>query len=100
MPNPLITAIAQNKETFKESRVYLLSMLKKEQIIEMEQKASEPQCLPYYINFLEHKGIDINEAVIYFKLELPTMSYWELLKITVVNTFRKLENGDTNFIPY
>lgn len=100
MANALITAIAQNKVTFNEARIFLLNELKKEQILEMEQKASETQCLPYYINFLEYKGIDINEAVIFFKLELPTMKYWELLKITVVNTFRKLENGDTNFIPY
>lgn len=100
MPNNIITAIAQNKETFRESREFFLTILKKEQIIEMEQKSTEAQCLPYYINFLEYKGIDINEAVIFFKLELPSMKYWELLKITVVNTFRKLENGDINFIPY
>lgn len=100
MPNPIITAISQNTETFKEARLYLLQLMEKQTLIDLEQKSSESQCLPYYINFLESKGIDIMEAVIYFKLELPTKPFWELLRITVVNTFRKLENGDTNFIPY
>lgn len=100
MPNQIITAIAQNTETFKECRLYLLTKLKKETIIEMEQKSTDNQCLPYYIDFLEYKGIDVNEAVIYFKLELPTIGFWELLKITVVNTFKKLEIGDINFIPF
>lgn len=100
MANNIITAIAQNKETFKEARIYLSMLIGKDKVIELEQKSNDSTCLPYYINFLESKGIDMNEAVIYFKFELPTLGYWELLKITVVNTFRKLENGDTNFIPY
>jgi hypothetical protein len=101
MANILVTALAQNITTFTEARTFLFYALgnSRDKVIQLEN-ASVDTCIPYYIAFIESKGININEAINCFAYDVPNSKYWELLKITVVNTFRKIENNDYNFIPF
>lgn len=101
MSNLLVTALAQNVETFKDARLYLYRFFNnsKEKVLQLENTNIDT-CVPYYINYIESRDIDFQEAMNYFVYETPGSSYWELVKITIVNTFRKLENKDLNFIPY
>jgi len=101
MANVLVTALAQNPNTFKEARTFLFYKLgnSREKVLQLED-ASIDVCIPYYLSYIESKDININEAVNCFAFDVPNCSYWELLKITIVNTFRKIENNDLNFIPF
>lgn len=98
MPNVLVEAIAQNKETFADCRLYLYELFNKNRdtVLKLENTSID-SCIPYYISYLEHKGINIQEAMTFFVWDYPDTKYYELLKITIVNTFRKLENKDLNF---
>lgn len=101
MPNNLVVALAQNKATFDNCRLYLFDLLgkNKEKVIALENGGIDIT-IPYYISYIESKGIDFNEAVVFFKYSYPDYSYWELIKVSIVNTFRKMENNDLNFVPY
>ncbi len=101
MPNPIVTAISQNKKTFDECRIFLYYKLEnsKEKVIQLEN-SSEASCIPYYISYLESKDINIQTAMAFFTWDFPDADYWSLLKLTIVNTFRKLENNDLNFNPF
>ena len=98
MSNVLVEAIAQNKETFADCRLYLYELFNKnrELVLKLEGSSIE-SCLPYYISYLEYKGINMQEAISHFTWDFPDTKYYDLLKITIVNSFRKLENNDLNF---
>lgn len=100
MPNELAIALSQNKETFAECRGYLAKVLNsKEKVVQLEN-ASIEVALPYYIAYIEAKGVDFKEAINYFAFSHTDLKYWSLLKVAVVNTFRKLENKDYNYTPF
>jgi hypothetical protein len=100
MPNSLITAIAQNTKTFSGSRIYFFKLLgSKEKVLELENARIEI-VLPYYIQYLESKDINMLEAMNYYTFSFSGEGFYDLLVITIVGCFRKLENNDLNFIPY
>ena len=101
MANPLCEALQKSKETFKESRIFIETQygLKKEDVLALEN-AKPSRIIPLYIKFIEYKGINMLEALIYFNYAMSHPSYENLLNATIVNTFRKIENNDYNFIPY
>lgn len=101
MYNDLITAISQNKETFKDCRIYLYELFgnDRDKVINLEKQNIE-YVLPYYIKYIESKGVDMMEAMNHFAYEVPNTPYYSLLKITIVNVFRKIENKDLTFIPF
>jgi hypothetical protein len=100
MPNELCIAISQNKETFSECRIFLAKAFNsKDKVLELENAANEV-ALPYYIAYIEAKGIDFVEALTYFRFYNPDLKYSKLVIATVVNTFRKLEAKDLDFIPF
>ena len=101
MPNNLCVALAQNKTTFDNCRLFLFNLLGKDKhkVIELENSSIEV-CIPYYIAYLEYKGIDFLTAINFFHYEYPTLTYYDLQKVAIINTFRKVENNDYNFIPF
>lgn len=101
MPNALCLAVSQNENTFKECRIFMFNMLKsdKAMVLKLEDAPVEI-LLPYYVAFIESKGVNVQEAINCFNYEVPNSSYWDLLRITIVNVFRKLENNDYNYIPF
>lgn len=100
MSSTLVTAIAQNQKTFSDSRIYFFKLLgTKEKVLELENARIEI-VLPYYIQYLESKDINILEAMNYYTFSFSGESFYDLLVITIVGCFRKLENNDLNFIPY
>lgn len=101
MPNDLCIALAQNKETFNDCRLFLFEALgkNKDLVIKLEN-ASIDVTIPYYISYIEYRGINFLEALIFYKYDLPDASFNSLLRGTIVNVFRKLEDKDINFIPY
>jgi len=101
MPCPLVIAIAQNKTTFDDSRIYFYKLFEnnKSKVLELEGSRIEI-VLPYYIRYLEHRGIDILEAISFYRYSHLGEPFYELMIITIVGCFRKLENNDLNFVPY
>jgi hypothetical protein len=98
MANPLITTLNQSPNTFKECRLYLLAKLGDKETLFKVEASSVDACLKYYISFLEYKELNISNVISYYTYERPDItSYWELLKISIIGAFRKLEKGDTNF---
>lgn len=100
MPNELVIALSQNKETFTECRIFLAKAFNdKDKVIALENAPIEV-CLPYYIAYIEAKRIDFKEAINYFAFYHTDLKYWDLLKVAVINTFRKIENKDNDYTPY
>jgi len=100
MPSNLAIAIAQNKETFLDFRRFLLEKgFTKEQLIGVEN-GNEDIYIPRCIRYIEYNNITFNEAVNYYVYERPDLDYWDLVKITIIGVFRKIENNDINFVTY
>lgn len=101
MPCSLVVAVAQNKTTFDDSRIYFYKLFEnsKPKVLELESARIEI-VLPYYIRYLEHRGIDMLEAINFYRYTHIGEPFYELLIITIVGCFRKLENNDLNFVPY
>lgn len=102
MPNQLCIAVAQNKETFNDCRVYLYNMLDKnrDKVLNLEN-GSIDAIIPYYISYLENKNIHFNDVINYYHLECPTYPFWEIIKVAIVGAFKRLElKQDTNFNPF
>ena len=98
MANDIVKAMAQNAKTFQDCREYLYKLFGNDvkKVVALED-SSIASCLPYYISYLESRGVKIEEAFTYFKFDNPTTGYWEVLKITVVLSFRKVENNDFDY---
>lgn len=97
MANSIALSLSQSKETFKQFRLFLISKgFSKEQVLQLEEM-KEDAYIPRCVKFIEHLGIDFNEAVNYYVWERPDLTYWELLPVTIVGVFRKIENNDVNF---
>ena len=101
MPNNLVVALAQNKATFDDCRIFLYRLLgnDKEKVIKLENSSIEI-CLPYYIEYIESKDINMQEALNFYAFEFPNEKYYSLLKLCIVGVFRKLEVKDLNFVPF
>jgi hypothetical protein len=99
-PNNLVLAISKYKNTFKESRIYLMNIFKDKNTVLKFECSHIDRTIPYYIKFIESKDIDFNEAINYYKYIYPDSEYWELIKATIVNVFGKIENKDLTFYPY
>lgn len=98
--NKLIQAISVYNNTFAECRNFLLHILKsKEQVIKLEQQSVDV-CIPYYIKYLEFKGINITEAIVYVNYSFPNTPFYQILIQTIVTCFNKLENNNLNFTPF
>ena len=102
MQNNLVNQLSQNKETFKECRIFMVQQLgkTKEQILAIED-GLVTECVPYYIKYIESKGLSMNEIVgYYYNEDLHNLPYWNLLLASINGTFKKIENNDLNFIPF
>ncbi len=100
MPNELCVAISQNKETFTEYRVFLAKAFNsKDKVIELENTHVDIY-VPYCIAYIEARGLDFNEIMCYFRFYNTELKYSNLVRVAVVNTFRKLEAKDYDFIPF
>ena len=51
-------------------------------------------------NCLESKNIIFQEAINYFAFVYPDYTYWSLVKVTLIDTFAKLEKNDLTFTPF
>ena len=100
MPNNLTLTLSQSKETFREARIYLLTIFKtKENVLAFEEGHID-RCIPYYIQFIESKGIDFNNVLSYYAYIHTSTDFWDLLKASIVGCFNKIETNDLNFIPF
>lgn len=101
MPSSLAVAVAQNKTTFDDSRIYFYKLFNndKNKVLELENARLEI-ALPYYLKYLESKNINILEALNFYTFSHADETFYDLLVITIVGCFRKLENNDLNFVPY
>lgn len=90
--------IKLNKNTYNSYLKYLYHTLKieKDKILKLE-KMNFYISLPYLVTFLENNKINFNEAVNYFNYKSMNTSYLNLLKITIIGCFNKLEKGDNNY---
>ncbi len=97
----LVIAVAQSTTTFADSRIYFYKLFgnKKEKVLELENARLEI-ILPYYLKYLESKDINILEALNFYTFSHADEDFYDLLVITIVGCFRKLENNDLNFTPY
>lgn len=102
MPNSLVIAIGQNRQTFDHCRRYLYQILGKdrEKLIALEEGAVN-MAIPYYISYIESLDISFNDAVCYCKVAYPDKGYWDIIKIALVAVFRRIEKkGDLEFNPF
>lgn len=101
MANVLVVALAKSPKTFEECRIYLWNLFNKDRnkVLQLED-ASVDVCIPYYINYLESKNIIFQEAINYFAFVYPDYTYWSLVKVTLIDTFAKLEKNDLTFTPF
>lgn len=99
--NNLVIQLSQSKQTFIESRGFMLKELSKtkDEILAIEA-GSVSECVPLYIKFLEYKGICMTEALYYFYITVPHITLWSLILATINGVFKKIEQNDLNFIPY
>jgi len=101
MANSMVIALSQHKDTFKSCRYFIYELLGKDKVkLEKLENSIIEICIPYYIGYIESTGINFNEAINYYAITFPDKSYWDIIKITIVNVFNKIENKDLNFIPY
>lgn len=99
--NNLVVAISQNKETYKKARIYLLGVLGDKDLVLKLEDSRVDICIPYYINYIESCGVTMLEAIEYFyHKDNRHLPYWELLKVSIIGVFRKLENNDFNYVPF
>lgn len=101
MANALATAVSQSPVTFNEVRIYLYTLFNnnRDMVIQLENSNDE-NCIPYYIRYIESKGINFLEALNYCHWECPKCSYSDLVKMSIVEAFRKLEKNDLDFLPF
>ncbi len=98
MANILIDALSKSPNTFKECRYYLLEKLGDKELLFKIEASSIDACIKYYISFLEYKGLNLPNIINYYTYERADITnYWDMLKISIIGAFRKLENNDTNF---
>jgi len=100
-PNNLVIALHKNKNTFLNARGYLLTIFKEKEKVLQFEKSHIDRTIPYYIQYIESilnpKGITFNDVINHYTYVYPDTDYWELIKISIVHTFTKIENNDFNF---
>ena len=101
MANALVLALAKSPKTFEQSRIYLYELFKKDKnkVLQLEDSNVDIS-LPYYISFIEYKQINFQEAINYFAFVYPDYTYWNLVKVAVIDTFNKIEKNDLTFTPF
>lgn len=97
MSNVVVKSISQNKETFTNFRIWLMQHgYTKEQVLQLESMNIN-EYIPRCIKYIESLDISFNEVINYYVWDRPDLSYWDLVIVSVVGAFRKIENKDINF---
>ena len=100
----VFTLIQNNKDTFKHFRQWLFDKLGKNQN-SFRTFGTYPNRLkiPYLLEYLEHKGVPILEALCYYNAlsSNQAQSYEQLCVYTIKEEFNRIEHKkQINYVPF
>lgn len=100
----ILTLIKDNKKTVDDFRKWLFNKLNRnEQNFRNFVKYPNNLKIPFLIEYLEHKGVNILEATCYYDAlsSNQASSFEELLAFTITMEFKRIEKGKViNYIPF
>lgn len=101
MPNSLAIALSQNPNTFRDFRIYLAKeIIKDVEKTKQLENAHVNAYIPYCINYIEYRNVDIREAMDHFQWDNLDLRFWDLLTVSIIGVFRKFEINDVTFLPF